>query len=143
MNAGVGSADMAITVAQPADPVLVGGKVTFKPVAKNNGANVANQVALTFNVDNGATVVSASALNYTCHILSLPITCDSGPALAVNASVIFTVVVQAPFSRFMTARAQISSTATDSNSLNNSSPARTSNIRLRPQVRKGVPAKLP
>ncbi|HEV2113791.1 MAG TPA: hypothetical protein VGR50_06545, partial [Terriglobales bacterium] len=144
--AGSGTADMsvALALAPPAkNPLLVGSKVQFTATAKNNSASgSASAVVLTFDVDNGASVVSASAPGYTCHTATLPITCDTGPALAFGSSVIFTVTVRVPFARAMNASARVSSSATDPNSANNAT-ANPLLIRLRPWKPKGTPPTVP
>src|SRR5579864_7764420 len=141
--APVGSADMQITsFTHSPDPVLVGSKVVFTAVAKNNnGPSPASGVTLTFNVDNGGTVTSASG--GTCNTASLPATCTLSSALAVNGTATFTFTVLTPFTRFMNASAQVSSTASDSNPANNIAPGQNANIRLRPLTHNAIPAKLP
>lgn len=145
--AGGASADMQITsFTHSPEPVMVGGTVTFTSIAKNNGPNATSGVTLTFNADNGATIMSASAnaAGYACTTGAPPVTC-SGGATVLNSGfgVTFTVKARAPFSRFMTAGAQVSSSAADPTPANNTPAGQNANIRLRPLTHNGIPAKLP
>src|SRR5205823_1995762 len=93
---------------------------TFTATAKNNGPNAASSVTLSFDVSSGAKVISASAPGAVCNIATLPATCTLSSALAASASVTFTIKVRAPFTRSMSAMAQVSSSATDPTAANNS-----------------------
>jgi hypothetical protein len=120
-------------------PVAVGQPVTFTAQVNNSGPDAPDST-VSFVFYPSASIVSATAPQ-GC-VIATNITCDVGQ-LASGTGATVSVTVQAPFTRTLSATAFASSNAVDTNLGNNVLGSNAVAIRLRPLVRKGLPAGQP
>jgi len=121
------SADLSITKADSPDPVTIGANVTYTITVTNNGAAVAQNVAVTDNLPASVTFVSCgstgggvcggSGNNRTITFTSLA----SGSSATIN----LVVTANGPVGTTISNTATVSSATPDSNTANNSATADT------------------
>jgi len=127
------STDLQITKTDSPDPVAAGANLTYTITLTNISAVAATTVAVDDNVPTGTTFVSLlTPAGWTCTAPAFgatgAISCTV-PALAANASAIFTLVVAVPASTasgtVLSNTASATSATTDSNPANNTAIATT------------------
>ena len=121
----LGTADLALTLADAPDPVDLGGTITYTLSAANGGPDPAGSVTVTLQLPAAATFVGAAGLGWACSQTSALVTCTR-PSLAAAGPSTITVTATAPDQPgTLNAGATISSTAEDPSSANNVASAST------------------
>ncbi len=88
-------ADLAVTVADSADPVLPGATLAYTVAVSNVGPTPASGVTATFALPAGATYLGAGGDGWTCGPSGGTVVCTR-PELAVGTAPLFTVQTTAP-----------------------------------------------
>lgn len=125
---GCASADVSATLADAPDPVTAGGNLTYTATIANAGPDATSATAATVTLPpSGVTFVSATPSQGSC-TGTAPVSCSLG-ALAAGASATVTVVVTTTTGAVqLSATAGGSSTLTDPNAANNTSPAQVTSV---------------
>ncbi len=111
--------DLAITIDDAPDPVVVGGTLTYTMTVSNGGPSDATSVVATFTAPAGTTVTSASGAGWTCGVVGQVVTCTRAVLAAAGAAP-FTVVVTAPTApTTLTSTASVSAATSDPDPSNN------------------------
>jgi uncharacterized repeat protein (TIGR01451 family) len=116
--------DLAVSQTDSADPVTVGGFVTYTVTVQNGGPNQATGVTLADTLPSGASYFGASPSQGTCSSFSGTVSCDLG-VLAANGSATVSVTVQTTAFGTISNTATVSGHQTDPNPANNSSTEQT------------------
>jgi hypothetical protein len=137
LNESSGTTDLAITALNHTnDPVAVGGAETFTANLVNQGAT-ADNVTFVMALPDGTNVVSMPGF---CALANGLITCAL-PSLAGGASTQISIKLTAPFTRSITVFGTLSSGTESDTNLSDNTASDTAQVRLRPFVRSGVPAR--
>ncbi len=116
--------DLAVTMTDTPDPVLLGNDLTYTIEITNNGELAASGVTLTDTLPVGASLVSATTTQGSC-AGTTTITCNLG-GLGAGAAATVTIIIKPPASLNISNTASVSSTETDPNQTNNSATQTTS-----------------
>jgi uncharacterized repeat protein (TIGR01451 family) len=113
------AADLSLTGSDSPDPVLAGEQLTYTLTAQNAGPQEATGVTLTDTLPAGVTFESATPTQGTCSETSGTVTCSLG-ALADEATTGVEIKVRRATPGTITNQAEVSSSAHDSDTGNNS-----------------------
>ena len=120
------SADLSVTMTDSPDPVTVGNNLTYTIIVTNNGPDAATDVNVMDALPAGVTFVSATFINGAtqgnCTQAGGVVSCDPGN-LAVNASATVTIVVRPTTPDMLSNTASVTSSVSDPNPANNTTPA--------------------
>ena len=114
-------ADLAVTINDQVDPLLVGEQVSYQINVTNHGPRAAENVTLTADVDASVFVVSAPG---SCEEIGTSVVCALG-GLASGAEVNLDLVVTTTQSGQILGTASVTATTEDPNLANNSASAST------------------
>jgi uncharacterized protein (TIGR03437 family) len=117
------NADLALTLAESRDPVMVNNQLTYTATVTNNGPDNSGPIALTDTLPAGVTLVSATASQGTCSGTAT-VTCNLGE-LAAQERATVTLVITAATAGTLTNRASVSGTTSDAVQANNSASVET------------------
>jgi len=117
------SADLAITMTDAPDPVLVGNNLTYSIVVRNNGPFQATTVTMGDILPGGVTLVSATPSQGSCSGMSL-VRCDFG-ALNSGSTATVTIVVRPTQRGTITNRVGVGANQSDPNTANNTAVVQT------------------
>ena len=118
------NADLAVSIADSPDPVMLGSNVTYTVTVNNVGPEVALGVLLTTTLPAGLDFVSAVAQQGSCSNDVAGVHCDLGSILRSN-SVAVTIVATATGLGAQTVTAQAGGSVVDFNAANNTAVAST------------------
>ncbi len=111
-------ADLDITKSASPNPVLAGDSLTYTIDLTNQGSNEALNVTVTDTLPSGPIFVSATSTQGTCNHAGGIVTCDLG-GLANGATATVTITITPGTAGWIRNVAQVSSSASDPNSNNN------------------------
>ena len=111
------AADLSITKTDSADPVAVGGNLTYTVTMTNNGPSAATDVTLTDTLPGGVTFVSAMPSQGTCSGTAT-VTCALG-TISSGASATVAIVVTPTTAGTITNSASVTANETDPDTANN------------------------
>jgi uncharacterized protein (TIGR03437 family) len=114
------SADLAVTLADEFDPVMVNNDLTYRATITNNGPDTAIGVNVTITLPAGVSLISATPGQGTCNGL----TCTLGD-LTENTQVALQFVVRGNAAGNITTSVRVSSTAPDAVMTNNTATQET------------------
>jgi uncharacterized repeat protein (TIGR01451 family) len=118
------NADLAVSIADSPDPVMLGSNVTYTVTVANAGPEVALGAMLTTTLPGGMSFVSAVTQQGSCSNNLGSVFCDIGSILRSN-SVAVTIVATATGLGAQTVAAQATGSAVDFNQANNTAVAST------------------
>ncbi|MGH2709849.1 MAG: Ig-like domain-containing protein, partial [Actinomycetota bacterium] len=122
----VPSADLSITKADAADPVLAGDDLVYTLSVNNAGPSDASNLTVTDNLPPGTSFVSASGLGWTCNESSGVVTCTRASLAAGASAPDITLTVTAPSAGGnITNSASVASSTADPSAPNNSAAEQT------------------
>ena len=116
-------ADLAITIGDQPDPVMVNNNLTYTLTVTNGGPDPANGVTVANTLPAGVAIISVNASQGSCGA-SNPITCAIGP-IAPNGKATITIVVKPAATASITNRATVASATPDANEANNTATQET------------------
>lgn len=117
------NADLAVTLTEALDPVMVNNPLTLTATVTNNGPDQAAGVALSLTLPTGITNVSATASQGSC-ATGAPLNCALG-TLAARASATVTLTFTPTAVATLTTRATATTTTPDATTTNNSATQET------------------
>jgi uncharacterized repeat protein (TIGR01451 family) len=118
------AADLAISISDSPDPVVVRSNLTYQIVVTNRGPSTATGVTLSGNLPPGVTLVSSNTTQGIITINGSSVNVDIG-TLNNNAAVTVTLKVFATVNGTITFSAAVTGNQTDQNPANNSASATT------------------
>ncbi|MCC6544773.1 MAG: DUF11 domain-containing protein, partial [Nitrospirae bacterium] len=113
-------ANLSITKSDSPDPVTVGGTLTYNITVTNSGPNAASNVTMTDTIPGSTTFVSATSSQGSCSGSST-VNCSLG-TINNGASATVTIVVIPTTAGTISNKASVTSSTTDPNSSNNTTP---------------------
>ena len=121
-----GSANLAVTMTDAPDPVLVGNTLTYSIVVRNNGPSQATTVTLLDVLPGGVSFVSATSSQGSCRFLSgvRTVQCDLG-SLANQTTASVAIVVRPTVKGTIRNQAFVGANQADPNAANNTATAQT------------------
>jgi uncharacterized repeat protein (TIGR01451 family) len=117
-SAALGPTDLALTKADSADPVTVGGNFTYVVTVSNQGTNDATEVVVTDTLPSLVEFVSATPSSGTCRRSGGTLTCELGQ-LNAGATATVSIVVRARRAGTASNAASVTTSVVDANATNN------------------------
>ncbi len=117
------NADLALTMTDAPDPVMVNNPLTLTLTVTNNGPDPAVGITLTPTLPNGVTFNTLVSSQGTC-TNAAPLTCALG-ALAARATATVTLTITPTATATLTTRANVTSISPDLNTTNNAATQET------------------
>ncbi len=118
------SADLAVTLTDMPDPVVIGSNWTYTITVTNLGPNNASAAVLSANLPGGISIVSSNTTQGNLVRSGNTLTCNLG-ALAANSGAVITIVVNSAVSNVYNASITATAAQADPNSGNNTAASST------------------
>jgi uncharacterized repeat protein (TIGR01451 family) len=116
--------DLAISIADVPDPLMVGSNLTYTVTVTNSGPDIAGAVVVTNILPAAANFISAVASQGSCSFAAGRLVCDLG-SLTNSATASITIVVQTTAAGVITLTSSLTANALDFHLGNNSATATT------------------
>jgi uncharacterized repeat protein (TIGR01451 family) len=128
--------DLAVTIADTPDPVLVGGALSYAMTVTNNGPGAASAVTLTGTFPASLAFASATATAGSCSFAGGSLSCSLG-SLAASSAAQVTAQFTAGSAATLNSTAAVTGAETDPQPANDSATATTTAISSQPRAEGG------